>query len=180
VGCSSCETWLDRYVDGDLEPHRAAWVARHLLDCPACERLHRRLRNVDALLETVQPADLSGSFTSTVMAQVREMPPPAVPRRAWWTMLAIYLLAGWVVLGFAILEMRSGANTAARSGLHALDAAFAALGPIAHSVGSITPFAVLAVVLLLTIDVLLFAVVAVFYRRLAPRLAAHLSTAEVR
>ena len=83
MGCSSCETFLDRYVDGDLEPRRAAWVARHLQQCAECELLHRRLRVVDALLETVRPFELHGEFTPSVMAGVLGLPLPAAARRPW-------------------------------------------------------------------------------------------------
>jgi hypothetical protein len=64
--------------------------------------------------------------------------------------------------------------------LHGFERLTAALAPAAHSVSSVTPWAISAVVLVVTIDVLLFALIAVYYRRLAPRLAVHLATAEVR
>ncbi|HEY3676575.1 MAG TPA: zf-HC2 domain-containing protein, partial [Candidatus Tumulicola sp.] len=98
MGCSSCENWLDRYVDGDLEPGRAAWMARHLHQCPSCEQLHRRLRVVDALLETMQPITLHDDFSANVMAAVRRAAVPATPRRAWPVVAIAYLVVGWVVL----------------------------------------------------------------------------------
>jgi anti-sigma factor RsiW len=175
VGCSSCETWLDRYVDGDLEPRRAAWMARHLEQCPSCEQLHRRLRVVDALLETVQPMPLRDDFTATVMAAVRERPLPAASRGAWPVLGISYLIVGWLVLAAAFFELR--AHQPATAGLgRAFANVVAALGSAEHMLSPVTPYAVSAVVVVLTIDVLLFALLAVFYRRVGPRLAVHLAT----
>ncbi len=176
MGCSSCETFLDRYVDGDLEPRRAAWVARHLQQCAECELLHRRLRVVDALLETVRPFELHGEFTPSVMAGVLGLPLPAAARRPWPILLAAYLFAGWIALAGAFFELRA---TGVGAGItHAFGRFLAALGPVAHSLSPVTPYAVSAVVLVLTVDVLLFALLAVYYRRLGPQLAFRLATAE--
>jgi len=180
VACSSCESLLDRYVDGDLDPRQTAWVARHLNGCPSCERLHRRLRTVDALLETVRPAELAPDFTLDVMGRIRELPAPAIAARPWWILLAMYLLAGWAALGVAVLELRAGAAANTAGAVHAIQNALGAVGAVAHSLSPVTPFAVSAVVLMLAIDVLLFAIVAVYYRRFVPRLAAHLAAAEIR
>ncbi len=180
MACSSCESLLDRYVDGDLDPRQTAWVVRHLDGCASCERLHRRLRTVDALLETIGPVELAPDFTFDVMGRIRELPAPAIAVRPWWILLATYLLAGWAVLGAAILELRSGAAAGTAGAMHAVQNALGAVGSVAHSLSTVTPFAVSAVVLMLAIDVLLFAIVAVYYRRLVPRLAAHLASAETR
>lgn len=180
MACSSCESLLDRYVDGDLDQRQTARVVRHLAGCPSCERLHRRLRTVDGLLETIRPAELSLDFTSDVMGRIHQLPAPAIAARPWWILLAIYLLAGWGALGVALLELRSGAAANAGGALHAVQNALGAVGSVAHSLSTVTPFAVSAVVLMLAIDVLLFAIVAVYYRRLVPRLAAHLAAAERR
>jgi anti-sigma factor RsiW len=171
---------LDRYVGADLDQRQAAWVARHLAACPACERLHRRLRTVDALLETVRPAELSADFTFEVMGRVRELPAPAVTARPWWILLAMYLLAAWVALGVSVLELRTGAAANAGGAVHAVQNALSAVGSVAHSLSTVTPFAVSAVVLVLAIDLLLFAILALYYRRLVPRLAEHLAAAEIR
>jgi anti-sigma factor RsiW len=180
VACSSCESLLDRYVDGDLDPRQTARVARHLAGCPSCERLHRRLRTVDALLETIRPAELAPDFTFEVMGRIRELPAPAIAARPWWILFTIYLLAGWAALGIALLELRTGAAANAGGAVHAVLNSLGAVGSIAHSLSTVTPLAVSAVVLMLTIDVLLFAIVAVYYHRLVPRLVAHLATAEIR
>jgi anti-sigma factor RsiW len=180
VACSSCESLLDRYVDGDLDPRQTAWVVRHLSGCISCERLHRRLRTVDALLETIGPAELSPDFTFDVMGRLRELPVPATSARQWWILLAMYLLAGWTALAVGVLELRTGAAANTGGAVHALQNALGAVGSVAHSLSTVTPFAVSAVVLMLAIDVLLFAIVAVYYRRLVPRLAAHLAAAERR
>jgi anti-sigma factor RsiW len=177
VGCSSCEAWLDRYVDGDLEPRQAAWVARHLDQCPSCELLHRRLRVVDALLETMQPVELRTDFSSAIMATVRELPIPAAPRRAWPFLAIGYLIAGWIVLAAVFFELRTRQLATAGVG-KALENIFAALGSAEHMLSPVTPYAISAVVVVLTMDVLLFALLAVFYQRVGPRLALHLATVE--
>jgi anti-sigma factor RsiW len=179
VGCSSCENWLSHYVEGELEPRRAAWMARHLESCPSCEQLHRRLRVVDALLETVRPIELHNEFSSSVMAAILELPIAAAPRRAWPFFLTGYLIAGWLVLAAAFVDFRSRAGVF--TGIaHGFERLVAALGPVSHSISSVTPWAIAAVVLMLAIDVLLFALIAVYYRRVAPRLAVHLARVEVR
>jgi anti-sigma factor RsiW len=180
VACSSCEAFLDRYVDGDLDQRQTARVARHLAGCPSCERLHRRLRTVDALLETIGTAELSPDFTFDVMGRIRELPAPAIAARPWWILLTMYLLVGWAALGVAMLELRTGATASAGGAVHAVVNALGAVGSVAHSLSTVTPFAISAVVLMLAIDVLLFAIVAVYYRKLVPRLAAHLAAAGIR
>jgi anti-sigma factor RsiW len=174
VGCSSCEAWLDRYVDGDLEPRQAAWVARHLDQCPSCEVLHRRLRVVDGLLETMQPAELRTDFSSAVMAAVRELPIPAAPHRAWPFLAIGYLIVGWLALAAVFFELRTRQLVAAGVG-KAFANIFAALESAQHMLSPVTPYAISAVVAVLTIDVLLFALLAVFYHRVGPRLAVHLA-----
>jgi hypothetical protein len=92
----------------------------------------------------------------------------------------MYLLAAWVALGVSVLELRTGAAANAGGAVHAVQNALSAVGSVAHSLSTVTPFAVSAVVLVLAIDLLLFAILALYYRRLVPRLAEHLAAAEIR
>lgn len=177
--CSSCEAMLDRYVEGDLEPARATAVAMHLQSCEGCEALHRRVRVVDGLLATVRPATLDRDFTFDVMARVRELPTPALPRRSWLPLAAFYLIAAWIVAAAAIVPAWGAAPVHVGALLHGFGETLGILARGARGLIPAEPLALAFVIALLAVDALLFAAVAVFYRRVRPRLHAYL-TAEVR
>lgn len=177
--CSSCEALLDWYVEGDLSPARTAAVAAHLQSCTACERLHRRLRVVDGLLATVRPVALDGDFTFDVMARVRELPLPALPKRSWLPLAAFYLIAAWIVVAAAMVPAWGTAPMHAAPLLHGFGETMSVLARGARALIPAEPLALAFVLALLAVDALLFAAVVVFYRRVRPRLTAYL-TAEVR
>ncbi len=179
--CSSCETLLDRFVEASLETGRAGAVAAHLRDCTACEDLHRRLRVVDGLLTTVHGPDLQTDFTFNVMTQVRAMPEPASPRRPLLPLAAFYLVAAWIFVGAALAFVWPGAPAGVRMLGRLAGDTMAALGQTTHALAPVTPLALSVVVSVLSIDVLLFAALIVFYRTVRPRLTAYLAvTAETR
>lgn len=179
--CSSCEPLLDQYVETTLEPARAGAVAAHLRSCAACEDLHRRLRIVDGLLATVRIPDLERDFTADLMARVRELPAPALPRRPLLPLAAFYLVAAWIVVGTALAVFWPGAPAGARALGRVVADSLATLGQSTHALWPVAPLALSVVVSVLSIDVLLFAALIVFYRSVRPRLTAYLAaTVEAR
>jgi anti-sigma factor RsiW len=173
--CSSCESWLDSYVEATLEPLRAGAVAAHLQSCAACEALHRRLRVVDALLMTAHAAELDGDFTIRVMTEIRTLPAPQPQRRPLLPLAAFYLVAAWIAAAAAFVLVRPGTPLRVCAVARATGGLLAALQQGVHALWPIAPVALPVVVSVLTIDVLLFAAVVVFYRRVRPRLRAYLT-----
>lgn len=177
--CSSCETLLDQYVDASLEPARAAAVARHLCGCAACEELHRRLRVVDGLLATARSAELTPDFTFDVMTRLRAMPLPAAPKRSLLPLAVFYLVAAWILAGSALALAWPGTPFQLRALAQAVSGPLAALQHATQTFLPLEPIALSVVISVLSIDVLLFAALVVFYRSVRPRLTAYLA-AEVR
>lgn len=171
--CSWCEPLLDAYVDGALDPARSGAVAAHLRSCPACDAAHRRLRVVDALLVTARTPELRVDFTEQVMTAVRLLPAPAQPRKPLLPLAAFYLVAAWIAMGAAMAFLRPHVPLGAVAG--ALQNAGRALAQSSHALWPIAPFALPAIASVLVVDVLLFAAVVVFYRRVRPRLTAYLA-----
>lgn len=173
--CSWCEALLDQFVDGGLEPARAASVALHLRDCPACEALHQRLRIVDALLTTAHAPALDTGFTFDVMQRVRAMPSPALPKRHWLPLAAFYLVAAWILAGAAYALALPGAFPQTHALARGLAGSLAALAHGTRALVPVEPVALSVVLTVLAVDALLFVAVVAFYRRVRPRLHAYLA-----
>lgn len=171
--CSWCEPLLDPYVDGVLDRARAGAVAAHLRACPACDAVHRRLRVVDGLLMTVRSATLRTDFTERVMTAVRLLPAPSPLRKPLLPLAAFYLVAAWIVAGAALAFARP--HVALGGFAAVIASAGHAIAQGSHALSPIAPFALPAVISVLVVDALLFAAVAVFYRRVRPRLTAYLT-----
>jgi anti-sigma factor RsiW len=165
---------LDRYVEATLEPARAIAVAAHLRSCRACDALHDRVRIVDALLETTRDVELHSDFTGDLMLRIRAMDVPAVPARPLLPLAAFYLVAAWVVAGVAIWSSWRGGPLRMPAAAQAAQSALAALVQATHALYPAAPIALSVVASVLSIDVLLFAAVVVFYRNVRPRLTAYL------
>jgi anti-sigma factor RsiW len=110
--CSSCEPFLDAYVDGTLSPARAAKVATHVDACSRCASLLAELRVIDGLLLAPRQIDLAANFTFKVMAETRSMPAP----RAHHTdhlahhlsVLGAYVVFAWLAIaGFLLFGGRA-------------------------------------------------------------------------
>ena len=171
--CSWCEPLLDAYVDGALDPARIRAVTAHLHACPACDATHRRLRVVDGLLMTACAPTLRDDFTEHVMSAVRLLPAPAPLRKPLLPLAAFYLVAAWIVTAAAIVLLRPTLPLGALAG--AAQSTARAIAQGSHALWPIAPLALPAIVSVLVIDVLLFAAVVVFYRRVRPRLTAYLA-----
>ena len=171
--CSWCEPLLDEYVDGALDPARTAAVTVHLRACPACDTMHLRMRVVDGLLMTARAPALRDDFTERVMSAARLLPAPAPLRKPLLPLAAFYLVAAWIVTAATLALLRPTLPLGALAG--AAQSAARAVAQGSHALWPIAPFALPAIVSVLVIDVLLFAAVAVFYRRVRPRLTAYLA-----
>ena len=180
VRCSSCETLLDRYVEGALPPHQAANVSEHLRGCAVCAKLLDDLKSVDALLVTAHRTELRPNFTFAVMAEVRTQPAPRVAPYRVWSFIVLYLAAAWAALFIGITL--SGANARALAqwlsselGLlvHAIGTSIASA---AHDISHATPTLAAFGFTVLAIDIAVVCAFAAVYFIVRPRIAAHLSS----
>ncbi len=179
--CSSCETDLDRYIEGTLAPRRMAAISAHLRTCDTCNALLDELRVVDALLATTDCTELAPNFTFAVMAEVRTMPRPQSRSLSVWAILSFYLLVAWIAATAVAVASHGNVpllGTAVAQTQAAAGDAFAALAGAAHGVGPAAPLAIGIVIAILTLDLVLAATLVVFYRTVRPRLAARLARSE--
>lgn len=174
--CSSCEPLLDRYLEGTLPPRTLAAISAHIAQCEECGELLNEVKVVDALLFTTSVPDLPQNFTFAVMAEVRDMPPVHAPAHPIWSFLAIYSAAAWVaaVLAMALTGTRPEAVIAYLAhGAGAVSATLAHLLNVApHATPSLAAFGFIVLML----DAVLAACIAVVYFGLRPRLAAAMAT----
>lgn len=163
--CSSCEPWLDAYLEGTLQRRRAGAIARHLRGCDACSALLQELRVIDALLETARPpGGVAGDFTASVLSATRASKPHAPRRVPYVVPLVLYLLAAWALVAFFALRsnhlLQLGAGFVAMEQRNA-----AALGSALRAFAPATPVAAAAVTLVLLLDVFLLFALLYGYRR---------------
>lgn len=97
--CSSSESALDEFLDGTLSPVRRARVSAHVAACDECTELLVELRVVDALLLGPRQLDPAPNFSFKVMADVRAMPAPRVPRTRTLAIIATYIVFAWAAIG---------------------------------------------------------------------------------
>ena len=103
------------------------------------------------------------------------MPVPVAVRRAMWPLVAAYLAVAWIAaaIGFFVLRpVLPSALTAAGTRLAAI-AGDVVQGT--HGLWPVAPVAASVVLSVLSIDIVLFVAVIVFYRAVRPRLAARLA-----
>ncbi|MBV9269462.1 MAG: zf-HC2 domain-containing protein [Candidatus Eremiobacteraeota bacterium] len=172
--CSFCELLLDRYVEGTLSRREMAAVTKHLATCNDCRALLEELKVVDGLLFTTRRPDLPPNFTFKVMSEARSVPAPRVPRRQFWSFLALYLASAWVL--FVLWLATTGTNARAVGEALLVSAGrvndtFAAVFSSAHAIGnSSTLFAFGSVALAL--DVAIATAAVFFFINVRSRLAA--------
>src|ERR1700735_4620446 len=67
------------YLDGELEPQRAAMLASHLEHCAECQSVARELRTVSSRMLNFKGEPMPASVTAVVVAEVRapKKPEPA-------------------------------------------------------------------------------------------------------
>ncbi len=179
--CSSCETRLDRYVEGTLAPREMAELNAHLRSCSDCTGLVTELRVIDALLATTKPVELPPNFTFAVMAEARNLAVPIRRTLSVWALLAFYLIGAWIALSGAFITVGTRIPPLA-SEAHAMQSAltqsFAAISGAADGFGASTPFVFGIVSAALVLDVMLVFAIVLFHRTLHPQLAARLARSE--
>lgn len=97
--CSSSDSALDEFLDGTLSPVRHARVSAHIAACDECTELLVELRVVDALLLGPRQLEPAPNFSFKVMADVRALPAPHVPRSRSIAIVATYIVFAWAAIG---------------------------------------------------------------------------------
>jgi predicted anti-sigma-YlaC factor YlaD len=182
--CSSCEQLLDAYVEGSVQPGARARIDEHLAECRDCRELLDELRVIDALLLQPRRVEPAPNFTFAVMAEVRSMPCPLVTRVPTLPMFGAYLAFAWIAIGawFLIGGAAARATPAfAAAALSRFALAVAALvGSGASLFGHATVGVSAAMGLILILDIILAAGVAIGFFVVRSRRAARLvGTTEV-
>lgn len=171
--CSSCEPWLDAYLEGTLRPRGARAVGAHLRACPSCAALLEELRVVDALLTTTRPPTVSAGFTASVVSATQATQPRMPRRLPLAAALLLYLGIAWTLAALAALRPRDVAYLAGT--FFALgERDLTALGAAVHALAPATPVAAAAVTGVLLLDILLLYALFYGYRRVRPLIAFHL------
>jgi len=106
------DTALDEYLDGTLSPVRHARLCEHLRSCESCAALLAELRVVDALLLQPRRIEVPPNFNGQIMAEVRAIPAPHVPRSRPFAVLATYVVFAWVAIGTFLAFGGSSARAA--------------------------------------------------------------------
>lgn len=172
--CSSCETLLDRYVEGSLRPRQMAEVGAHVKSCAACSALLEELKVVDGLLFTTRVPDLPPNFTFAVMAEANTMPVPKAPPTRVWSFLALYLTAAWAMAVIWVSTTGVDPRTLAEAAVLQGNRFVSAVGSLSvpgHALAQ-SPLLVATGLVVLALDVALAAAAIVFFTLVRPRLAA--------
>jgi hypothetical protein len=84
-----------RYLDGDLDPPAASWLAEHRARCAACDQSFATLERLTRALEGLDRPEPHPGFADRVLAQVRPAPAPAWAR---WQLSTTWRRAAAVAL----------------------------------------------------------------------------------
>lgn len=81
-GCSAIRPFLPHVAAGELSPHEAIVVARHLADCTTCKiLLAREDRLAELLEEDLADFPVGEDFVQSVMDNLPQGPPPQARRK---------------------------------------------------------------------------------------------------
>ena len=84
MGCRTIISYLDRYADNELAPHRRREVEGHIATCPACRQRLAAMREVASLLASSPPVPpVPSGFHARVMAEARRRQAMAGKRSGW-------------------------------------------------------------------------------------------------
>jgi anti-sigma factor RsiW len=179
VRCSSFEALLDEYVEGTLTGRKRAELVRHLDGCEPCAALLAELRVIDALLLTPRRIEPAPNFTFAVMAEIRAMPLPAMPRAPTWEVLIAYLVFAWIAIGVWLSQDGPIARTTLALAQTFLAGVFGTLGAVAdavsHTFGGQGALVFAFVTAVLILDLAIGLVIAVLFTVVRPRLTARLA-----
>lgn len=114
--CRDVTTWLDAYIDLELEPEQAAGLVAHIRQCPRCAAsVQERQRLRSMLAVGMQRHAAPASTTDAVRNEVGiDNARPSentlrVPRWSWASLAATLLLAG-VLIGTLAPQVRRSAS----------------------------------------------------------------------
>jgi anti-sigma factor RsiW len=175
--CSSCEPFLDEFVDGTLLPGQRRKIEAHLESCIECSAVLSELRVVDALLLTPRAVEPPLNFTCKVMAEVRSVPPPHRDRTPFPQVFATYLAFSWIVIALWF-TLAPGSAKASMALLHDSIAQFVTVGSalssmVAQAIGHQVLGVTASVWGILTLDFLAAAVSAAAFFILRTQRVAH-------
>jgi anti-sigma factor RsiW len=101
--CLGNEDWLNRYLDGELDPSVQARLEEHLAVCEACQRELAQTRVVFASLESLQAVPVPAGFTDDVLAGLpRQSASPVA-----WGVLAAQVIASVILLALALPTLKA-------------------------------------------------------------------------
>jgi anti-sigma factor RsiW len=112
VTCKETQTFMDGYLDGELDLVRSIDLERHLHDCPACGELHKARTTVRAAigaspLRYHAPSGLKQSVHAALLEQARK---ETKPERKWFQLQWPALAATAAAVIVAVLWLRPIAN----------------------------------------------------------------------
>jgi anti-sigma factor RsiW len=108
------ESWIDRYLDGELAPHEAREVERHLAGCADCQQLAAERQDLSALLleaSPVSPRKSERQFVGEIELQLdRHAPrrlsrPTDRPHWSWLAAPAVLVLAWCFVIAVGVVSV---------------------------------------------------------------------------
>jgi anti-sigma factor RsiW len=178
--CSSCEPFLDEYVEGLTPPALRAAIDEHIAECRNCRELLEELRVIDALLLQPRRIDPAPNFTFAVMAEVRSQPLPQRPASPGLAIFGAYLAFAWVAIAVWFIAGGAAARDAlafvaaqlARGGL----AALALVGSGGSLFGHATAGVSAAMGLILVLDIVLAAGLGFLFFAIRSRRAARFAS----
>jgi anti-sigma factor (TIGR02949 family) len=95
--CTEVSTWLDAYIDGELEPERAAPLEAHVGGCARCATSIDERRSLrDTLAEGAEYRAAPAALRAAVLSRLNVADPPLrrAPAWAWMSVAACVALAG--------------------------------------------------------------------------------------
>lgn len=97
--CEQMSTWVDAYIDLELEPEQAAQLVAHARTCPRCaasivERQRLRSALIAGMSSHPAPARTVRSVEQTLQPPRERLAIRPAPRWAWASLAASLLLAG--------------------------------------------------------------------------------------